>query len=158
MRPRRPPRALLRLAGAPRLLYRAGLGRLLGHRFLQLTHRGRHTRRVYRTVLEVVRYDPARRESVVVSGWGAASDWYRNLRAGPALEVTTGGERYRPRQRFLPPAEAVAVVEAYARGHPWALRLLGPLLGVPGEPANRRAWAARQQMVAFTPLPAGAGR
>jgi F420H(2)-dependent quinone reductase len=56
-------------------------------------------------VLEVIRYDPATRESVVPSGWGERSDWYRNIKASPALEVQTGGERYVPVQRFLAPDE-----------------------------------------------------
>src|SRR5262249_48784206 len=66
----RTPSPLLRkFFRAPGWLYRMRLGWLLGDRFVQLSHRGRSSGRVYRTVLEVVRYDPRTRESVVCSGW-----------------------------------------------------------------------------------------
>jgi hypothetical protein len=51
---------------APAWLYAAGWGRLLGHRFLALTHRGRRSGRRYTTVLEVLCSRPERGEAVVV--------------------------------------------------------------------------------------------
>ncbi|HET9152482.1 MAG TPA: hypothetical protein VFN85_00025 [Solirubrobacterales bacterium] len=66
MRPRAPfSRWALR---QPVRLYDLGAGRLLGHRFLLLTHRGRRSGRLYRTMLEIVAWDGARREAVVMSG------------------------------------------------------------------------------------------
>ena len=63
------PTGIVRVAfRLPVYLYRANLGWLLGHRGLLLTHRGRKSGRVYQTVLEVIRYDPATCESVVLSG------------------------------------------------------------------------------------------
>jgi len=47
------------------LLYRIGLGRIFGHRFLVITNRGRTSGRIYRTPVEVVRYDPIADEAVV---------------------------------------------------------------------------------------------
>jgi deazaflavin-dependent oxidoreductase (nitroreductase family) len=124
------PTGALRLAfRLPMYLYDLGLGRLLGHRFLLLTHRGRKTGRVRRTVLEVIRYDPTVRESVVASGWGEKADWYRNLIANPALEVQTGRDRYAPIQRFLAKEEVRNELASYERRHPWAARVLAPLLG-----------------------------
>lgn len=56
------PRGLVkRLLRLPALLYERDLGWLLGHRFLLLTHRGRTSGRTYRTVLEVLQFDPATR-------------------------------------------------------------------------------------------------
>jgi deazaflavin-dependent oxidoreductase (nitroreductase family) len=63
---------------------------LLGHRFLALTYSGRKTGRVYETVLEVLRYDPATSESIAVSAYGPAAGWYRSLQAEPAVRVRTG--------------------------------------------------------------------
>lgn len=124
------PTGALRLAfRLPMYLYDLGLGWLLGHRFLLLTHRGRKTGRMRRTVLEVIRYDPSIRESIVASGWGERADWYRNLRANPALEVQTGRERYVPTQRFLSQEEVRNELAGYERSHPWAARILAPLLG-----------------------------
>jgi deazaflavin-dependent oxidoreductase (nitroreductase family) len=96
------PSGLLRLTfQLPVYLYRLKLGWLFGHRFLLLVHRGRKSGLLRETVLEVIRYDPTTTESIVLSGWGEKADWYRNIKASPALEVKTGGVRYAPEQRFL---------------------------------------------------------
>jgi deazaflavin-dependent oxidoreductase (nitroreductase family) len=148
------PSPLLRLLfAAPAWLYRLGLGRLLGHRVLLLTHRGRKSGRLYRTVLEVARYDPWTGESVVGSGWGSRADWYRNIRANPPLEVQTGRERYQPTFRELPPEETFAVVNDYVRRLPPPLRPLAYRLGldVAGSEEERHAHAGRLLMIAFRP-------
>jgi deazaflavin-dependent oxidoreductase (nitroreductase family) len=83
----RTPSPLLRqVFRAPDWLYRFGLGWVLGHRFVQLNHCGRSSGRLYRTVLEVVRYDPRTHESVVCSGWGKRADWYRNIRVNHPIQ------------------------------------------------------------------------
>ena len=99
----------------PGLLFDIGLGRLVGHRFLQLTHRGRSSGRIYRTVLEVMSYDPSNHESVVLSGWGERADWCRNIRATPALEVSIAGGKYLPVQRFLDSGEFYARLQGYVK-------------------------------------------
>lgn len=78
------------LANAPRWFYRLGLGWLLGHRVMQLTHRGRTSGLVRQTMLEVLRYDSRTREVLVVSSWEGKTDWYRNIQHAPALEVRIG--------------------------------------------------------------------
>jgi deazaflavin-dependent oxidoreductase (nitroreductase family) len=149
-----------RLLRAPAWLYRHDLGWLLGRRALLLVHRGRTSGRVYATVLEVVRYDPATHESVVVAALGARADWYRNIQAQPAIEVRTGRERYQPRVRELPPEEHFAVVDAYVRGLPFFVRPLVRKLGfdVAGTETQRRAHAARLLLIGFRPAPSGAER
>ena len=53
------PTGLLKhLLRAPIWLYRAGLGPLLGHRFVYIAHRGRRTGARREVVLEVVGYTP----------------------------------------------------------------------------------------------------
>ncbi len=126
-----PPSGWLRLAlKAPHWLYRLHLGWLLGHRFLLLTHRGRKSGRVYSTVLEVVRYDPATHESVVVSGWGEHADWYLNIQDAPALAVETGGKRYVPTQRLLTPEEVYQALRDYLRRNRWATGIVRRLFGM----------------------------
>jgi hypothetical protein len=76
------PTGLLKLAFTlPRYLYRwhLHLGWLLGHRCLMITHIGRKTGRLGQTVVVIVHYDPSTQECIVMSGYGAQSDWYRNM-------------------------------------------------------------------------------
>ena len=140
---------------APVYLYHLGLGRLFGHRFLLFVHQGRKSGLLRETVLEVIRYDPTTRESVVLSGRGEKSDWYRNIEESPALEVRTGGGRYVPEQRFLNPVENHEVISEYARRHPLVFRLFVKAFGF-GYPLNgtqeeRREFARSLRLVAFHP-------
>jgi deazaflavin-dependent oxidoreductase (nitroreductase family) len=146
--------------GAPRLafrlpiyLYRLDLGWLLGHRFLLLVHQGRRSGLPRETVLEVILYDPATRESVVLSAWGEKADWYRNIEVTPALEVRTGGEHYVPEQRFLAPEENHAVLADYRRRHPLAFRIFVRAFGYPlsGTEDMRREFTSSLRLVAFRP-------
>jgi deazaflavin-dependent oxidoreductase (nitroreductase family) len=146
------PRGFARIAfRLPIQLYHLGLGWLLGHRFLLLTHRGRVSGHIRQTVLEVVRYDPARREYAVVAGFGAQTDWYRNLQAHPAIEVQSGRDRFHPTQRFLTPAEGADMFAWYEQHHPRALRGLMRIMRYPydGSVESRLALATALPMVAF---------
>jgi deazaflavin-dependent oxidoreductase (nitroreductase family) len=151
----RRPGTLLRVAfRAPLPLYHLGLGWLFGRRLLLLAHRGRSSGARRETVLEVVRYDPGRREATVVAAWGERAQWYRNLRHAPALEVRIGRERWpSPRQRFLDQAETTTLLDRYRRQHPLAARGLSRVLGWPlvGTAAQRRALARSVRGVAFRP-------
>lgn len=131
-RPRRLVRLLFRL---PIFIYRCHLGWLLGHRFLLLTHRGCRSGATHTTMLEVLHYDPATRESVVLSGMGTRADWYRNIEAHPALAVRTGRLCYTPAYRVLTRGEVEAVAARFAREHPWEVRLMAPVL-------KRLGWSA----------------
>ena len=148
------PSGILRLAfRLPIYLYRLNLGWLLGHRGLLLIHRGRRSGLLRETVLEVVRYTPATKESVVLSAWGERADWYRNIKASPAMEVRTGGERFVPEQRFLAPEENHAVIADYERRHPLAFRIFAKAFGYPVDEveAVRREFASSLRLVAFRP-------
>lgn len=151
--PPRPSGVLRKATRLPTYLYRFRLGRLLGHRVLLLTHRGRKTGRVRRTPLEVIRHDAATEESVVVSAWGEKADWYRNLRAAPAMEIQVGRKRYVPKQRFLSPEEVYAEISAYERRHPWLVRTIPRWLGyrLDGTEGARRRFAESVRMVAIRP-------
>jgi deazaflavin-dependent oxidoreductase (nitroreductase family) len=105
-------------------LYRAGFGWLLGHRFLALTHRGRRSGHRYTTVLEVVSWRADLGEAVVVSGFGAQAQWYRNVLAGGAEQVTLGRARFQPDVRVLESAEAISVLADYERRN----RLIAPVV------------------------------
>jgi deazaflavin-dependent oxidoreductase (nitroreductase family) len=91
----------------PRPLYHRGWGRLLGHTFLLITHEGRKTGKPHETVAMALAYDPETQETVVCSAREPNTQWLRNLRAHPALQVQIGREGYMPEQRFLSEGEAV---------------------------------------------------
>ena len=149
------PHGLLRWGyNLPILLYRAHLGWLLGHRFLLLTHRGRKTGNIHHTVLEVVRYDSATRESAVLSAYGTRADWYRNILAHPPVAVSTGRSEYQPQFRLLDPDERLAALRIYQRRYRRAFRSVMRFLGYAydGTEEGLRALANTVVMVAFCPL------
>jgi deazaflavin-dependent oxidoreductase (nitroreductase family) len=105
---------------APISLYRHGLGWIMGGRVLMLEHRGRRSGQARFVCLEVVDR-PGPERIVVVSGFGARAEWYRNLRADAACYVSIGRRRRVPAQaRFMTSAEAAASLNAYQRAHPRA--------------------------------------
>ena len=106
---RQPGRLALVFMRTPRPLYRRGWGWLLGHTFLLITHQGRKTGKRRETVAMALTYDPDTREAVIFSAWGPNTEWMRNLRAHPALQIQIGRDTYVPEQRFLSEDEAVAV-------------------------------------------------
>jgi deazaflavin-dependent oxidoreductase (nitroreductase family) len=157
-----PPTGVLRaLLGLPVHLYHAHLGVLLGHRFLLLVHTGRKTGLHRETVLEVVRYDPVSRESVVAAGWGRRTGWLHNVEAGLAHEVRTGRERFAPAWRILPPDEAERIFADYERRNrliaPVVRAVLSRLLGwrYDGTLAARRRAVEQLSLVGFRPLSDG---
>ncbi|MBY5162177.1 nitroreductase family deazaflavin-dependent oxidoreductase [Salsipaludibacter albus] len=142
-------KALLR---APVWLYRWDLGRLLGTRFLLITHRGRRSGDSHQTVVEVVHHDVDQGEWVVCSGTGPQADWYRNLVAAPAEAVQVGDRSWTPAQRFLDDEEAAATYHAYETAHPRTARRLLQSMGnsYDGTHAGRVAMMADMPMVAFS--------
>lgn len=122
----RPGRFVRALLKAPSRLYDARCGWLLGGRFLRLTHRGRKSGRVYRTVLEVVGHLPGTGEVVVVAGLGPRADWFRNIQATAPVLLETGRRRFVPAHRALEPGEAAEVLADYERRN----RLAAPVIRV----------------------------
>jgi deazaflavin-dependent oxidoreductase (nitroreductase family) len=107
----------------PVFLYRLRLGWLLGKRFMQITHVGRRSGKVRRTILAVLRFDDKTKEIYAVSAW-KGSDWYYNIQASPALRVETGFVRYVPLQRTLSPEEIATAFIEYCQKHPVFSRLI----------------------------------
>jgi deazaflavin-dependent oxidoreductase (nitroreductase family) len=149
----RPSGTLRLIFRLPIYLYRLNLGWLLAHRGLLLIHQGRKSGLLRETVLEVIRYDPATKESVVLSSWGEKADWYRNIKGTPAMEVRTGGERYVPEHRFLAPEENHTEITDYERRHPLAVRIFAQVFGYPlgATQSVRREFASSLRLVGFRP-------
>ena len=84
---RQPGRLALVIFRLPLPLYHRGWGRLLGHTFLVLVHAGRKTGKRRSTAAMVLRYDPKARRESSARFWGQNTDWIRNIRVRPALQV-----------------------------------------------------------------------
>jgi deazaflavin-dependent oxidoreductase (nitroreductase family) len=150
----RPPSGLSRLLYRfPILLYRVGLGRLFGRRFLMLTHIGRISGLSRYAVLEVIRYDETDETYYVLSGFGKESDWVRNLRTKPEVEVTVGGHRLSVTAEFLSEGDAEREILDYARRNPFAARYLPRLIGYQVDDSEEgfRALARHLLVVRFRP-------
>ncbi|HVP20421.1 MAG TPA: nitroreductase family deazaflavin-dependent oxidoreductase [Anaerolineaceae bacterium] len=70
----------------PILVYRLGLGFLVGRLFMIMTTVGRKSGQPRRTGIEFHEYKGRR---YVFSAWGAKADWYRNIEAKPCLTIQT---------------------------------------------------------------------
>lgn len=103
---------------APILLYRAGLGFLFGSRLLMLEHIGRKSGARRFVVLEVVDR-PAPDRIVIVSGFGARAQWYRNIQANSRVRVWIGIRRGAAATATpMTEDESAAALARYAAEHP----------------------------------------
>ncbi|SEO68750.1 nitroreductase family deazaflavin-dependent oxidoreductase [Amycolatopsis saalfeldensis] len=156
--PRRPGPLLRAVFRAPLRLYDWHAGWLLGHRFLRLTHQGRRSGRRYRTVVEVLKTDPASGEVMVMAGFGRATDWLRNIQARPAIEITLGRRQFVPVHRILDEDAAAAVLADYEQRNrlvaPLLRRVLGNLVGwtYDGTDEARHRLVRELPVIAFRPV------
>jgi len=111
------------------LAYRLHLGRLFGHTFLNMTHRGRKSGRQYHTALKTISWDRASGEVVIFSIYGKNADWMKNITAEPAVSIEMGGMRFEPAQRLLTAGEAFEATKGFRRDHSRQLRLFSAVLG-----------------------------
>ncbi|MFF9102519.1 nitroreductase family deazaflavin-dependent oxidoreductase [Streptomyces rubrogriseus] len=145
LRPSPPTRGRRRIARAPLLLFRAGLGPLMGGRLLLLHHTGRVSGQDRRVVLEVVAYDPDSRAWTVASGFGAGADWYRNLGAHPKTVLQFGNRHHAVTARFLSAEDGAEIMADYGARRPRTARRLCAFMGLPSDgsaSALRRAGRA----------------
>jgi deazaflavin-dependent oxidoreductase (nitroreductase family) len=137
-----PPRGLSRLLfRAPIYLYRAGLGWLLGGRFLLLHHTGRKSGLPRQAVVEVVRHDEASDTYVIASGFGERSQWFQNLMQQPEVTIQVGRRKLAVTAERLSREEAGDEMVDYARRHAGAARNLARFMGfeVDGSEGDYRA-------------------
>ncbi len=159
MTTRERPRGLLRLfLRMPALLYHGQLAAWMGRRLLVLTTRGRRTGRPRVSGLN---YAVAGETVYVIAGYGPSTDWYRNLRADPRVEVRVGRRRWPALARTITdPDERRRGLEllrrsALQQGPPRLLRPLVTRLGLDYD-AEVRAFdanAAGMPLVALRPAP-----
>lgn len=123
------PTGLLRLLlRAPLLLYRAGLGWLLGERFLMLHYVGYKSRLTRETVIEVIGSEKESDTYYVAAAWGSKSDWFRSVRSDPEVIIQVGKRKINAYAQILALEAAAQQLCKYAREHPAAFREISRLL------------------------------
>ncbi|MFI6291998.1 nitroreductase family deazaflavin-dependent oxidoreductase [Nonomuraea sp. NPDC050790] len=108
-------------------LFRAGLGWMVPHRMMLLTHTGRSSGRARQAVIEVVAREAG--SVVAASGFGKGADWYRNVLKTPEVTIQIGGHARPAVAVPLTVEEGADVMAAYAGRHPAAARRLCALMG-----------------------------
>jgi deazaflavin-dependent oxidoreductase (nitroreductase family) len=157
--PPEPPNGFVRwLFRLPTYFFRAGLGFLFGSRILLLEHLGRKSGATRYSCVEVVDRDASGEVLTIVSGYGEASQWYRNLRAHPDIWIRTNRGRKAVRAELLGPGDGADVMADYARRNPRMAPKLMQLCGahVDGSEADYREVAVeRLRFVRLHPRSAG---
>lgn len=75
-----------KLLKTPLLLFRLGLGKLIGKFILILSSTGRETGKTRRTPVEYFQHGS---RIYIISGFGQQTDWYQNVMANPQVTVQT---------------------------------------------------------------------
>jgi deazaflavin-dependent oxidoreductase (nitroreductase family) len=110
------PQGLLKwLFKLPILLYRLGLGFVVGRLFIVLTTVGRKSGLPRRTAIEFHEFEG---RCTVMSGWGTKTDWYRNIEANPYVTIQTWRGAQSARARRMTSDEELARVFEFARTNP----------------------------------------
>ncbi len=113
-----------------RLLYRSGLQQLTGGMMVVVTHVGRKTGKIRKTVLYAQHFNPQTRELKLVAAFGV-TDWFLNVRANPALLIEAGPETYEPEQRIMTLEEIASLERNFRQKHPIIARIQAWLMGWP---------------------------
>jgi len=125
-----PPQGLARLLyRMPIVFYRAGLGWMLGKRFVFLTHTGRRSGKTRQTVLEIIRRDIEGQTLYVVSAFGDKADWYQNILAQPEVNIQVSKKKAQAIAHPLPIEDAVQEMQRYYQAHPRLLTMLVRVVG-----------------------------
>lgn len=97
----------------PILLWRLGLGPIVGRLFMIITHTGRKTGTPRRTMVE---YHAMNGIKYVLAGFGVQTQWYRNMLANPQVTIqTSDGTEQMTAIRVTHDEELMAVVELFLR-------------------------------------------
>jgi deazaflavin-dependent oxidoreductase (nitroreductase family) len=94
---------------APLILWRMGMGRMLGQSMLVLTTWGRKSRLPRHTALSYTIHDG---KVYLAPGWPERADWYKNLQADPQVSVQLGEGFYHATARRVTEKAEFATVAA----------------------------------------------
>ena len=114
--------AFRRFQRTPLLLWRLGLGRLIGRWLMVLTTMGRKSGL---TRHNMVSYYKVGGRKYAYSGFGPLADWFRNLEAQPRVTIQTAdGTESALARRVTEPGELLQVLRAIRAAYPGAAAML----------------------------------
>lgn len=113
----------------PILLWRMGLGFLMGQVFMVLTTTGRKSGQPRHTVVEFHQHNGRK---YVYSGWGEKSQWYKNIMADPHVTIQTADGTEKAVARLVrDDDELKTIYEFYTNNNNPYLRKVFQSLGQP---------------------------
>jgi len=137
---------------APIKLYDAGLGWMLGKRFLLLNHSGRKSGLARQAVVEVVGYDAEMDTYTIASGWGKKAQWYQNIIAHPETTIQVGRRKLAVTAVPLTPDESSERMVQYAHRYPVAANNLTRLIGYKVDGSDEDFRAIGRDIIPFIDL------
>ena len=135
----------------PRLAYSIGLGSFVGHSILLLTTIGRRSGLPRVTPLL---YDEIEGIVYVGSARGTKSDWYKNLRVNPNVEVEVGSHHFRGCTDLITdPIQIADFLEERMKRHPLITATVMRAEGIGSKPSREQLeeYAKRRTLVAISP-------
>ncbi|BBY25813.1 nitroreductase family deazaflavin-dependent oxidoreductase [Mycobacterium stomatepiae] len=114
-----PGRLLWAINRIPTWIFKLGMGRLLGSRFAMITHRGRKSGAHHTVIIETADGSIQQGRLVYIIAYGTRAQWYKNLKASPAVSIEIAGKTYhQPRYEFLDKAATERAIASYWARYP----------------------------------------
>ena len=122
---REPGRLLWAINLMPKLIFKLRLSRLYGSRFAMITHRGRKSGKPHTVILETADGSPKSGRLTYIVAYGKRAQWYKNLKAAPAVSLEIRGKVYeQPRHEFLDREGTERAIASYWSRYPRLARFL----------------------------------
>ena len=141
---REPGRLLWAINLIPKLIFKLRLSRLYGARFALVTHRGRKSGQPRTVIVETADGSLESGRLVYIVAYGKRAQWYKNLKAAPAVRLEIAGRVYKePRHEFLDREGTERAIASYWQRYPRLASFLarsgvffypGPLIDHPDAP------------------------
>jgi deazaflavin-dependent oxidoreductase (nitroreductase family) len=114
-----PGRLLRAINRLPTWFFKLHLSRLLGSRFAMITHRGRKSGLHHTVITETAEGSVESGRVVYIVAYGTRAQWYKNLKASPAVSIEIAGKVYHaPRHEFLDRRATEHAIASYWEKYP----------------------------------------
>jgi len=141
-----PPGRLLRLLfRLPLIPYRIGFGGIIPNQIMLATV-GRRSGKRHQVVLDIIGSDKTKSIHYVSAAFGPKSDWFRNLRANPAVQAQIERRKFTARTVILPQKEAEEMLVEFVGLHRRYARIMMRVIGVRTELSEDEVYALASHM------------